>query len=214
MTEGSQSGQRALLIVDIQNDLCEGGGLPVAGGVDLAARTSGYLQRVAVGYALVLATRVYLDPATPFSATPDFQTTFPPFCVAGTAGAGLRPELDVSFIDGVFSKRALGVASGFEATDEMGNPFGTALSECGVSSLDLVGIATDLGVKATALDAVRLGFDCCVIADLVVGTTPEKATAAFETMTNHGVTTMTSDDALKNAAAPSERWQQLAQHRT
>lgn len=211
MSESVQNGSRALLVVDIQNDFCEGGVFPVSGGAALATRVSEFLQRASGEYAVVFATRTYLDPATPFSQTPDFKTSFPPFCVAGTPGASFRPELDVSFLDDVFSKRALGVASGFQGSDELGHQLGEALSDFQICDVDVVGIATDIGVKATALGAIGLGLSCRLLTDLALGTGPEKSADACADMAAQGVTLSTSD-VVAQESSPRSHWQ-LLDHR-
>jgi len=95
----------ALIVVDVQNDFCEGGSLPVTGGAAVAAQVS---RHIAEGdYDHVVATRDYhLDPGAHFSATPDFVATWPVHCVAGTPGASFHPELDVAPVEAVFSKGA------------------------------------------------------------------------------------------------------------
>jgi nicotinamidase/pyrazinamidase len=167
-------GVRALVIVDVQNDFCEGGSLAVTGGTATAAAISRYLAREGGGYAHVVASRDYhVDPGTHFSAQPDFSRSWPPHCVAGTAGARFHPEFDTSRVDAVFSKGADAAAySGFEGADEAGTPLGTWLRERGVDTLDVVGIATDYCVRATALDAARQGFATRVLLGYTAGVDP------------------------------------------
>jgi nicotinamidase/pyrazinamidase len=122
----------------------------------------------------VVASRDYhVDPGTHFSAQPDFSRSWPPHCVAGTAGARFHPEFDTSRVDAVFSKGADAAAySGFEGADEAGTPLGTWLRERGVDTLDVVGIATDYCVRATALDAARQGFATRVLLGYTAGVDP------------------------------------------
>src|SRR4029077_3764254 len=114
----------------------------------------------APGYAHVVASRdSHVDPGTHFSAEPDFSTSWPRHCVAGTVGAQFHPNFDTSRVETVFSKGAHAAAySGFEGTDEAGAPLGTLLRKRDVDALDVVGIATDYCVRATALDAVQQGL--------------------------------------------------------
>src|SRR5436305_12355119 len=93
----------ALIVVDVQNDFCEGGSLGLPGGAAVAEAIS---QRAAEGgYDHVVATRDYhVDPGDHFSETPDFNTSWPRHCVAGTPGASFHPSLDVAGIAAVFSK--------------------------------------------------------------------------------------------------------------
>jgi nicotinamidase/pyrazinamidase len=167
-------GVRALVIVDVQNDFCEGGSLAVTGGTATAAAISRYLATEGGGYAHVVASRDYhVDPGTHFSAQPDFSRSWPPHCVAGTVGAQFHPEFDTTRVDAVFSKGAAAAAySGFEGTDEAGAPLGTWLRERGVVTLDVVGIATDYCVRATALDAARQGFATRVLLGYTAGVDP------------------------------------------
>src|SRR6267154_5395090 len=96
---------RALIIVDVQNDFCEGGSLAVAGGSAVAAAISAYLAAGGDGYAHVVASRDYhIDPGDHFSAHPDYVNSWPRHCVVGTAGAQFHPDLDTSRIEVVFSK--------------------------------------------------------------------------------------------------------------
>ncbi|HEU5472223.1 MAG TPA: isochorismatase family protein, partial [Actinophytocola sp.] len=113
---------KALIVVDVQNDFCEGGSLPVAGGAAVAAAISSLIA--AGGYDRVVATRDYhIDPGDHFSATPDFVASWPVHCVAGTPGASFHPELDVTGIEAVFSKGAHAAAySGFEGSESAGRP--------------------------------------------------------------------------------------------
>src|ERR1700729_2946934 len=109
---------RALVIVDVQNDFCEGGSLAVAGGAAVARAISARLADPGHGYQHVVATRDYhVDPGRHFSAEPDFATTWPPHCRAGTPGADFHPDLDTSHIEEVFRKGAHAAAySGFEGS--------------------------------------------------------------------------------------------------
>jgi nicotinamidase/pyrazinamidase len=161
---------RALLIVDVQNDFCEGGSLAVAGGAATAAAISRYLAAHAAEYAHVIASRDYhIDPGAHFSGQPDFAGTWPPHCVAGTPGADFHPALDTSRVDAVFCKGAYAAAySAFEG-DAAGTPLADWLHGHEVSALDVVGIATDYCVRASALDAARQGFATRVLLSLTAG---------------------------------------------
>jgi nicotinamidase/pyrazinamidase len=180
---------RALVIVDVQNDFCEGGSLAVEGGAAAAAAISRYLAAEARGYAHVVASRDYhVDPGTHFSAEPDFSTSWPRHCVAGTVGAQFHPNFDTSRVETVFSKGAHAAAySGFEGTDEAGAPLGTWLRARDVDALDVVGIATDYCVRATALDAVRQGLTTRVLLGLTEGVDPVTTAEALDEMRAAGV---------------------------
>ncbi|MCK2245312.1 MULTISPECIES: isochorismatase family protein [unclassified Crossiella] len=159
----------ALIIVDVQNDFCEGGSLAVAGGAAVAAAISRHAREQE--YDFVVATRDYhIDPGSHFSETPDFVDSWPVHCVAGTAGASFHPELDVTPVRAVFSKGAYAAAySGFEGAGAGGEALAGWLRERGVDRVDVVGIATDHCVRATALDARRAGLETRVLLDLTAG---------------------------------------------
>ena len=118
---------RALIIVDVQNDFCEGGSLAVAGGAAVARGISEHLTEDP-GYAHVVATQdFHIDPGSHFSDHPDYAASWPPHCAAGTAGADFHPDLDTGAVEAVFLKGAHAAAySGFEGADETGTPLATA----------------------------------------------------------------------------------------
>jgi nicotinamidase/pyrazinamidase len=177
---------RALIIVDVQLDFCEGGSLAVAGGASVAERINAVTGR----YDQVVATRDYhVDPGDHFSATPDYVHSWPVHCVAGTAGAAFHPALDVAPIGAVFAKGGYAAAySGFEGAEPGGAGLADWLRARQVTEVDVVGIATDYCVRATALDAVRAGFATAVLTDLTAGVAPASTAAALEEMRAAGVT--------------------------
>src|SRR5213078_2861955 len=104
----------ALVVVDVQNDFCEGGSLAVAGGADVARAVT---ARIAEGgFEHAVATRDHhIDPGDHFSVSPDFDHTWPPHCVVGTSGVALHPDFDTTHIEAVFDKGEYAAAySGFE----------------------------------------------------------------------------------------------------
>jgi nicotinamidase/pyrazinamidase len=180
---------RALVIVDVQNDFCEGGSLAVQGGAATAAAISRHVAAEAEAYAHVVASRDYhLDPGDHFSDEPDFSASWPAHCVADTAGAQFHQDFDTSRVEAVFSKGANSAAySVFEGIDEAGTPLVVWLRERGVAELDVVGIATDHCVRATALDAARHGFTTRVLLSLTAGVHPATTAAALDEMRAAGV---------------------------
>ncbi|MEU0043238.1 isochorismatase family protein [Streptomyces werraensis] len=185
--------RRALIVVDVQNDFCEGGSLAVAGGADVAAAVTELIGQAPAGYRHVVATRDHhVDPGDHFSDHPDFQQSWPAHCVAGTEGVGFHPNFSPAVtsgaVDAVFDKGAHAAAySGFEGADENGTPLAEWLRERGVDEVDVVGIATDHCVRATALDAVREGFRTQVLLDLTAGVSRETTERALEEMREAGV---------------------------
>jgi len=177
------------VIVDVQNDFCEGGSLAVQGGAATAAAISRHVAAEAEAYAHVVASRDYhLDPGDHFSDEPDFSASWPAHCVADTAGAQFHQDFDTSQVQAVFSKGANSAAySVFEGIDEAGTPLVVWLRERGVAELDVVGIATDHCVRATALDAARHGFTTRVLLSLTAGVHPATTAAALDEMRAAGV---------------------------
>ncbi|CAL9457024.1 isochorismatase family protein [Streptomyces cellulosae] len=185
--------RRALIVVDVQNDFCEGGSLAVAGGADVAAAVTELIGQAPAGYRHVVATRDHhVDPGDHFSDHPDFVRSWPAHCVAGTEGVGFHPNFAPAVtsgaVDAVFDKGKYAAAySGFEGTDENGTPLAEWLRERDVDEVDVVGIATDHCVRATALDAVREGFRTQVLLDLTAGVSRETTERALEEMREAGV---------------------------
>lgn len=184
---------RALIVVDVQNDFCEGGSLAVAGGADVAAAITDLIGDSQPGYRHVVATRDHhIDPGGHFSPTPDFEHSWPPHCVAGTEGVGFHPNFAPAVasgaIDTVFDKGAYAAAySGFEGLDENGSGLAEWLRDRGITEVDVVGIATDHCVRATALDAVREGFAAHVLLDLTAGVAEATTDRALEELRRAGV---------------------------
>ncbi|MEV0379022.1 nicotinamidase [Nonomuraea sp. NPDC050643] len=178
----------ALIIVDVQNDFCEGGSLAVAGGSEVAAAITRHVTDH--GYDHVVATRDYhVSPGTHFSDAPDYVSTWPAHCVAGTPGADFHPAFDVSEVEEVFSKGAYEAAySGFEGASGDGVSLADWLRERGVGEVDVVGIATDHCVRATALDAVKHGLAVRVLLDLTAGVAPTTTEAAMTELKRAGAT--------------------------
>ncbi|MGH3541151.1 MAG: pyrazinamidase PncA [Mycobacterium sp.] len=179
---------RALIIVDVQNDFCEGGSLEVSGGAAVADAISDFLAAGA-DYGHVVATQdFHIDPGDHFSDRPDYSSSWPPHCVAGTSGADFYPSLDSGPIEAVFRKGAYSAGcSGFEGADAAGTPLAEWLRQHDVDEVDVVGIATDHCVRATAEDAARSGFATRVLLDLTAGVGEESTTAAIDALRNAGV---------------------------
>jgi nicotinamidase/pyrazinamidase len=179
---------RALIVVDVQNDFCEGGSLAVAGGTAVATAITRHVRTAAGEYAHVVATRDHhIDPGHHFADRPDFLQTWPAHCVVGTGGVELHEELDREAIEAVFDKGEYAAAySGFEGRAG-GVPLADWLRERGVDAVDVVGIATDHCVRATALDAVGNGFDTRVLLPLTAGVAEPSTDAALDELRTAGV---------------------------
>jgi nicotinamidase/pyrazinamidase len=166
-------GAHALIVVDVQNDFCEGGSLAVAGGAEVARRVAALLAGDH-GYDHVVATRDHhIDPGGHFAEQPDFVDSWPRHCEVGTAGAELHPHLAGATFEAVFDKGEYAAAySGFEGSTADGRPLADWLRDRGISDVDVCGIATDYCVKATAADAVDAGFTTTVLLDLTAAVAP------------------------------------------
>ena len=188
----------AAIVVDVQNDFTEGGSLAVTGGAGVAAAITDHLR--SAGYDHVVATRDHhVDPGSHFAATPDYVTSWPKHCVVGTGGVELHPDLDRSLLEAVFDKGEYQAAySGFEGhlsgtgQEGGGGPDGVGLADWlrgqGVDAVEVMGIATDHCVAATALDAAREGFATTVRLDLTAGVAAGTTAAAVERMKAAGIT--------------------------
>jgi nicotinamidase/pyrazinamidase len=179
---------RALIIVDVQNDFCEGGSLAVSGG-SAVARGITELLASHPDYAHVVATKdFHIDPGDHFSDDPDYAASWPRHCVVGTSGEDFHPDFDPAGVEAVFKKGHYSAAySGFEGTDEDGAPLADWLRQRGVDEVDVVGIATDYCVQATAADAAKAGFSTRVLLDLTAGVAPESTAKALESLSEAGV---------------------------
>jgi nicotinamidase/pyrazinamidase len=177
---------RALVVVDVQNDFCEGGSLAVAGGTAVAAAITRHIPSAA--YDHVVATRDHhIDPGHHFAEQPDFLETWPAHCVVGTGGVELHEALDREPLEAIFDKGEYAAAySGFEGSAD-GVPLAQWLREHGVDAVDVVGLATDHCVRATALDAVGNGFATRVLLHLTAGVSEASTDAALDQLRTAGV---------------------------
>jgi nicotinamidase/pyrazinamidase len=180
---------RALIVVDVQNDFCEGGSLAVGGGAAVAADIGRLLAQHP--YDVVVATQDHhVDPGAHFSETPDFVDSWPPHCVVGTPGVDLHPALQPRPFAAVFTKGEYSAAySGFE-----GDSDGTGLTEWlrarDVDQVDVCGIATDHCVRATALDAAANGFRTTVLMHLTAAVSPQRVGDTLAQLAAAGVATV------------------------
>ena len=184
---------RALLVIDVQNDFTEGGALGVDGGAAVAAGVTEYLRANPDRYDVVFASRDWHngddDNGGHFAtdAEPDYVSTWPRHCVAGEPGAEYHPALDTTLID-VHVRKGQGkpAYSIFEGITDGGAGLREALDELGVTDVDVVGIATDYCVRASALDALAAGRNVRVLTDLVAGVAPASSEAALKELAEAG----------------------------
>ncbi|QBI52898.1 isochorismatase family protein [Streptomonospora litoralis] len=180
---------RALIVVDVQNDFCEGGSLAVTGGAGVAGEVTEFIAGHRGEYAGVAATRDHhIDPGSHFSDDPDFVESWPVHCVAGTPGAEFHPGFRTDDVDAVFRKGQYSSGySGFEGETDDGRRLERWLRDLGADSVDIVGIATDHCVRATALDAAAAGFDTRVLLGLTAGVSRTGTDGALGQMAENGV---------------------------
>ena len=201
---------KALIIVDVQNDFCAGGALATDRGAKVASLISEYVEDNHHRYEAVVATQDWhIDPGAHFSDTPDFVDSWPVHCVANTEGAEIHPNLDTDYIEAYFRKGRYEAAySGFEGLqapeesvmtgehepgatlDDEGpkTPLADWLDEHEIQDVDIVGIATDYCVLATAKDAVDAGYETCVLIDLTAPVHEDKLDEVIAEMEDEGIT--------------------------
>ena len=180
---------RALIVVDVQNDFCEGGSLAVAGGSRVASDITELLRGPSRSeYSAVVGTLDWhIDPGSHFSDHPDYVDTWPVHCVAGGPGSHSHPALETGLVDAWFRKGLHAAAySGFEGSTDDGTGLADWLHAQGVTEVDVVGIATDHCVRATALDAVTNGFATRVLLGLTAGVAVPTTEAALGQLSTAG----------------------------
>jgi nicotinamidase/pyrazinamidase len=184
---------KALLVVDVQNDFCEGGSLAVSGGAAVAKKISEYLN--STDYDLVVASRDWHDSDNnnsghfaDASSDPDYKNSWPVHCVANSDGAKYHPNLDLNLIQAhVYKGQGAHGYSAFEGVTEDGGTLEQLLKNENINQLDVVGIATDHCVLASALDAKKLGLSVRVISSLTAGVSPESTEQAIDSLIDSGV---------------------------
>ena len=170
------------IVVDVQNDFCEGGSLAVDGGGDVARAISRYLQD-GHGYGHVVATNDYhVDPGSHFSADPDYASSWPPHCVAGTPGARFHPDLDTTRVAAIFRRECMPRRTADSRAPMTRGRRLPLAARHSVDEVDVVGIATDYCVRATAADAARAGFATGSSSTSPLGVTPESTAKAIDDM--------------------------------
>jgi nicotinamidase/pyrazinamidase len=188
------------MIIDVQNDFTEGGALAVAGGAAVAAGVSDLVHAHPDYYSLIVASRDWHDPDSDngghFAAEtdPDFVDTWPVHCVAETDGAAYHPALDVSAISTHIRKgQGVPAYSIFEGQTDDGRTAAQVLTEHGITDIDVVGIATDYCVRASALHAIERGRHVRVLTDLVAGVAPQSSADALAELAHAGAVLTTSN---------------------
>jgi nicotinamidase/pyrazinamidase len=160
----------ALILVDVQNDFCPGGALPVPEGDRTVPVLNRQIERFASAGRPIVASRDW-HPAE----SSHFKSgggAWPPHCVAGKPGAAFHPELRLP-ADAVVVSKGTGPSedgySAFEAKTPDGRPLDAVLKESGAKRLVVGGLATDYCVKATVLDALKSGYEVTLLREGVRG---------------------------------------------
>lgn len=190
---------RALLVVDLQRDFCEGGALAVAGGNAVAEKIEAHMDQNT--YDLTVASLDWHKPAPDtncghfaLEGDPDYITSWPVHCVRATDGAQMREPLKREYFDTVVVKgNGTQSYSAFEGVGAEFSPSGVGhsllalLRSNAVTDIDVVGLATDHCVKATAMDGRGLGFRVRVLEDMCAGVNPATTNQAITDMRKAGV---------------------------
>ena len=187
---------RGLLVVDVQNDFCEGGALGVAGGTAVAEGISAYLEKHADDYGVIIASRDWHDAGNDNGGhfaldglDPNFVNTWPVHCVAGTPGADYHPALDTTHITHhIYKGQGIPAYSMFEGASDAGETVTQILRDAGVTEVDVVGIATDHCVRASASDALGEGFVVVIRTDLIAAVSDEAGAVALGELESRGAT--------------------------
>jgi len=193
--ESMSTGTKALIVVDVQNDFVEGGSLAVTGGRDVARRISEHLAAHAGDYAVIAASRDWHHGhdtnSGHFAAPgeePDFVTTWPVHCVSDAPGSDYAPELVTDAVTHHVRKgQGVPAYSAFEGVTDDGAALAHVLRAAGVTEVEITGIATDYCVRASAVDAIGLGFGVRLLSGMHAGVAPESTGAALREMADAGV---------------------------
>jgi nicotinamidase/pyrazinamidase len=189
---------KALLVIDVQNDFCEGGALAVAGGAAVAGKISKFLENA--DYDLVVASRDWHNPHSNNSghfadigSDPNYTTTWPVHCVADTVGANYHSNLNTELIgEHIFKGQGQNGYSIFEGVTTDGQTFAELLASHQIDEVDVVGIATDHCVLASAMDSKSHGLKVRVISSLTAGVSETTTEAAIDQMIDNGVEVVAS----------------------
>ena len=184
--------RRAVIVVDCQNDFCEGGSLAVAGGAQVAAAVAHWLRAKENDDALVVATLDHhVDPGAHFSVEPDYVNSWPHHCVAGTRGAALHENLlpAIDLFSAFFEKGSHEAAySGFEGRSSRdGRTLAEYLQAYDINRVDVVGLATDYCVAATCRSALAEGLDVHILPALCAAVHPDNEPGVLHDLAEAGV---------------------------
>jgi nicotinamidase/pyrazinamidase len=183
----------APLLVDIQNDLCPGGSLAVKDG----EKVCGPVNRLMREFKLVIATQDWHPRG--HCSFKEQGGLWPEHCVQGTRGAELYPAIDRHAADLIFRKGEQAerdAYSAFEGRDEKNRLLHRVLKRHKVSTLCVAGLATDVCVRTTVLDALELGYQVIVVTDAIRAVDESAGTKALEEISKKGARLRESGDLL------------------
>lgn len=186
---------KALLVIDVQVDFCEGGALACSGGAAVARAISSHILQNRSHYDHVIASRDWHTPNSlnsghfpPAGIAPDFVNSWPLHCIAGEPGAEYHENLDASLIDLHIKKgQDANGYSIFDGTDQEGQNFAGLVKKLGITEVDVVGIATDYCVRASSVDAKKHGLAVRVITSLTAGVDAKSTEMAIDEMVDTGI---------------------------
>lgn len=186
---------KALLVVDVQNDFCPGGALAVKEGDQVVP----VINKLMPQFSLVVASMDW-HPADSIH----FEK-WPPHCVRQTEGADMHPDLHMSMIEKIFLKGTQGKDDGYSAFEATNMNLEEFFRNRGITDLYIAGLATDYCVKATVLDALKMGFNTTVFTDATraVEVNPGDGNKALEEMAQAGASLMESSAYSKPAGGCS-----------
>jgi len=172
----------ALIVVDMQRDFCEGGALPVPGCSEIIPRVNEYVSMFSKLGLPIIASRDWHPPN--HMSFKEFGGPWPAHCVQGSEGAEFHPDLKLPEDTVVISKATQPDKEAYSAFD--GTELHYVLTLRGVKRVFVCGVATDYCVKATALDALRLGYEVVLLVDAVAGVAKETSEEALREVLKEG----------------------------
>ena len=159
----------ALIIVDVQNDFCSGGALPVPEGDQVIPALNDYIKIFKKANARIFATRDWHPPNhISFKAQ---GGPWPPHCIQNTEGAKFHPDLKLPSHTTIVSKAMNPLKENYSGFD--GAELANILKKQGVTRVFVGGLATDYCVKNTVLDARKMGFETVLLSDAIRGINAE-----------------------------------------
>lgn len=193
----------ALVVVDVQKDFVEGGSLAVEGGQAVADNLANVVIPVfqTAGHFVLFTKDWHIDPGDHFSDDPDYIDSWPRHCEAGTEGARFAADFgdvpdDVVFYKGQYAAAYSG-AEGFNNPVEGGMGLVQALKYLEIDTVDVVGIAYDYCVKATALDLASHGFTVNVIKDFTASVHPDNDLVVTRDLMENGIAVWDGREVMK-----------------